>query len=315
MTEKVRLPYLLKRYGRHNMVRLVDPERLDLSQPFFRMAFSGDPQAETMVRLDDWLAEQPDPGNDFSDLCGIFHVSRCGSTLLARNIGESGQAVVLSEPPFFRVLRHRMDGNISPQEAIRACQAVLSAWLKWTQAKGLRLVVKFNSQLHLHQKELFEQLTGCRFLFLHREPVAVFESLHRKPPLYLQQCATWERIEPRTKVSGQDVHPLLAAAASRYCTALETFGELRKPNLLSVSYNQLGRRYSEILTHLGFDSRTAPPWSANGDAKALKNGQARAYTPVPAERVRQFEHDHAVILSIAAFSYQQFLDKQQILAG
>jgi len=312
MSAGPRLPYLFKRYGQHNMVRLVDPEHLDLTQPFFRFALPASGGGESMETFDTWLAAQPEPNEDYADFCGIFHVSRCGSTLLARNIQASGQAVVLSEPPFFRILRHRMNDTISADVAWRACLAMLAAWRKWARRLAPHLVIKFNSQLHEYQRDIFARMPGARFLFLHREPAAVFESLIRKPAPYLQHGPSAAGLANLPQVR---CDPLLLAAASRYCPALDAFAALDRPDLMAVDYQELGDRYGAILAHFRLDPQIAPPWSAHGDAKAATDGTERTYIPVSPCRVAQFARDHEDILAIAGAHYRRFVAMRRDLGA
>ncbi len=307
MKSPVLLPYLFKRYGKHNMVRLVDPDRLDLSQPFFYFARSGDAASERMVGFDEWLAAQPEPEADYSDFAGIFHVSRCGSTLLARNIAESGQALVLSEPPFFRILRHRMGETVSADVALRASLALITAWRRWAQTRASMLVVKFNSQLHGFLPELLAGMPGARFVFLHREPLAVFESHDRKPPLYLQHLGGTKRTKAPDYLAKVAAEPMLRAAATAYCTALDRFADVKRDRVLPIAYPQLGTRYAEILRHFRLDPAAAPPWSAERDAKATVADGTRPYVAVTDERLQSFKSDNLALLDIARERYANYL--------
>lgn len=309
MSSNVLLPYLFKRYGHHNVVRLIDPDLLDVTQPFFSAGVAertGHVGMVGMMGFDEWLSVQPDVGDGFSNFSAIFHVSRCGSTLLANNIRASGQAMVLSEPPFFRILRHRMWGSISADVAMRACLAMLNAWRGWAQERGMPLVVKFGSQMHLHHREVFDRMPAARFIFLHREPGAVLESLQRKPPPYLQAERSEDAI-PQPLIETTESDPVLIAAVRRYCAALDSFASLFRDNLISVRYEQLSARYAEILVHLGLDPEAAPSWCAQRDAKAAGGEPRSLYIPVSPERLARFSESHNEILAYAALRYQTFL--------
>lgn len=305
MSSNLRLPYLFKRYGHHNVVRLIDPDLLDMTQPFFSASVAERTGHVGMIGFDEWLSVQPEVSDGFANFSAIFHVSRCGSTLLASNIRASGQAMVLSEPPFFRILRHRMWGSISADVAMRACLAMLNAWRGWAQERGAPLVVKFGSQMHLHHRNLLDRMPAARFIFLHREPSAVLESLSRKPPPYLQAGRLKELISLPV-ITPTESDPVLIAATHRYCAALDSFASLSRENMISVGYEQLSARYAEILAHFGLDPESAPPWCGQRDAKA-SGGEPKSYVPVSAERLALFSESHKEILDYASWRYRIFL--------
>jgi len=300
------LPYLFKRAGRHNLVQMIDPERFDWSQGFFKLALPGDHPADGLVPFDDWLEAQGAHEGNFDNVSAIFHVSRCGSTLLSQNIKATNQAFVLSEPPFFRILRHQMDGTIDYETAVRACLAMLQAWRRWALTRAPRLLVKFNSQLHLDHRALFEGMPGAKFLFLYREPLSVLESLDRGTPSYLRREAAQGRIELIKEFAEIVADPIVLAGANRYCTALEIFSSITRDDLLKIEYPDLPGQYSKILRHLGFDETTAPAWSAKHNAKSDQRDGPKPYQPVSPERLAQFANNNTKLLAIAERHFRRF---------
>lgn len=114
----------------------------------------------------------------------IFHMSRCGSTLLARMLAVLPRNVVLSEPgPLDQVLR-------VPSRVAGVTPDMLVGWMRaMTAALGRRR--------HAEQRDLFIKLEGWHilllplirrafpdvpWLFLYREPVEVLVSLARQRP-------------------------------------------------------------------------------------------------------------------------------------
>lgn len=101
-TQKHLVPVKIVKVDRFFMVHLLDPERLDLDRGFFRDALPEKLPVDRIVELKQWLLENDANGTQkhFGDTACIFHVARCGSTLLARNLRANSNCVVLSEPCF-----------------------------------------------------------------------------------------------------------------------------------------------------------------------------------------------------------------------
>jgi hypothetical protein len=143
----------------------------------------------------------------------IFHMSRCGSTLISRMLASLPCNVVLSEPgPIDQILRvpERLPG------------AVPETLVGWTRAMAATL----GRRRHALERDLFIKLEGWHVLvlplirrafpdvpwvFLYREPVEVMASLARQRPRQM----LFGGIDPALL----DVAPPQAAAMSpdRYC--------------------------------------------------------------------------------------------------
>lgn len=111
----------------------------------------------------------------------IFHVSRCGSTLLTQMLAALPQCVVMSEPPIIDALlrRHHDEAQCAPATAALLRLAV--------QALGQRrfgdethFFVKLDCW-HIHSLPLIRlAFPDTPFLFLYREPGAVLASHQRQ---------------------------------------------------------------------------------------------------------------------------------------
>lgn len=110
----------------------------------------------------------------------IFHVSRCGSTLLTQLLASLPQCIVMSEPPIIdSVLRlHHDQGR--PDSTIALLRQVMRAMGQRRTGQEKHLIIKFDCW-HLHSLELLRAAfpdTPC--LFLYREPQAVLASHQRQ---------------------------------------------------------------------------------------------------------------------------------------
>jgi hypothetical protein len=108
----------------------------------------------------------------------IFHISRCGSTLISQMLAASAKNIVISEAsPIDTILRAQLrDANISDQQRLN--------WLRWiVQALGWRrhpeeqnLFIKFDSWHALFLPFIQRAFPSVPWIFLFREPLEVMAS-------------------------------------------------------------------------------------------------------------------------------------------
>ncbi|MGK5026195.1 sulfotransferase [Janthinobacterium sp. RB2R34] len=110
----------------------------------------------------------------------IFHVSRCGSTLLTQLLASLPQCIVMSEPPIIdSVLRLHHDQG-APDATVALLRQVMCAMGQRRTGQEKHFVIKFDCW-HIHSLELLRAAfpdTPC--LFLYREPQAVLASHQRQ---------------------------------------------------------------------------------------------------------------------------------------
>lgn len=109
----------------------------------------------------------------------IFHIGRCGSTLVCRQFGALRRTFALCEPFVFQQL---LDGPPAPPDVTRRrIRTLLSA--HWHGLRGLfdRLVIKWPALLSQHARVLCEALPDVPALFLHRDPREVLVSVATDP--------------------------------------------------------------------------------------------------------------------------------------
>ncbi|MFN8012581.1 MAG: hypothetical protein U0P81_14520 [Holophagaceae bacterium] len=101
----------------------------------------------------------------------IFHVSRCGSTLLAQMLATDPATVVLSEPPLLdHLARHGQAARIP---------ALLRLLGQRQRASERRLVVKLDSWALAYHGALRALFPGVPFALLYRRPGPILESQRR----------------------------------------------------------------------------------------------------------------------------------------
>ncbi len=150
------------------------------TEPFFEDSFrSQAPQdrqvcSTPLAALDDLPASVP-------PAAFIFHVSRCGSTLLTQALATLPQCIVMSEPPaldaFFR-LHHRHPEQSGGAHTLRQLVAALG---QQRSPAERHLVIKFDCW-HLPWLDFVHSaFPDTPILFLYRQPAAVLESHRRQP--------------------------------------------------------------------------------------------------------------------------------------
>jgi hypothetical protein len=113
----------------------------------------------------------------------IFHVSRCGSTLLTQVLAAVPRQIVASEPPILDdLLRYP---GASDEDRIAWLRGALHSMGQPNAAGGDRLFVKFSSW-HIFYLPLIDRaFPGVPKVFVFRSPLEVLVSLMRRPSLAL----------------------------------------------------------------------------------------------------------------------------------
>lgn len=110
--------------------------------------------------------------------CFIFHVSRCGSTLLSQSLSVDHKHIVISEAPIFdQILRMgELDASISENE-IEELFKKTTAWYGQNRTKEYqKYFIKLDSwHIHFYER-LRKWFPETPFYFLSREPNAVVTS-------------------------------------------------------------------------------------------------------------------------------------------
>jgi hypothetical protein len=214
----------------------------------------------TLAELEAWAALNPGiPPTGF-----IFHVSRCGSTLLVNLLGKLDGALVLSEPgPIDSLIR--AGDRLGRSRQVALLRAMVAA-LGQARAPGQdRLFIKFDAWTTPQHDLIREAFPGTPWVFLYRNPVEVLVSA-----LGQRGVHTMPGVLPRTlfgieEGSFGDEYAAQVLGAI-YAAGLEA--HRRAPGLL-VDYAQLpGVAWTAVAAHFG-----VTPTAAELDR--LKTGSTR----------------------------------------
>jgi hypothetical protein len=164
----------------------------------------------------------------------IFHISRCGSTLVSQLLGMNERNVSLAEVPFFDdILRLPFKkegiGGLDTRELLAAAIKFYGQKRNGTETN---LFIKTDSWHIFYYKQIRELYPQVPFIFLYRRPDEVFNSHQKKrgmqavPGLIEPELFGFDRIE--TVNMNQDVYT--AKMLERY---FEMYLEIKKYDKLS----------------------------------------------------------------------------------
>ena len=158
----------------------------DFTEPFFDESIlscsalpeNGHPQ-KCMSSIDvlaDWVKEM----DVIEPTAFIFHISRCGSTLISQMLGLQPANIILSEVPFFDDLLRDGKKNDCMQLILPQLKAAIGLYAAKRNKNQQHLFIKTDSW-HIHfYKELRALYPAVPFFLLYRKPDEVIRSQQKK---------------------------------------------------------------------------------------------------------------------------------------
>lgn len=186
----------------------------------------------------------------------IFHMSRCGSTLVSQMLAASGRNIVMSEPPPVDSILRANIFNPSLTDDQR------KDWFRWIVAalgrkrsdQEERFFIKFDSWSALEIDLVLATFPGTPWVFLYRDPVEVMVSQMKRRGAQMIPGAL------DMPLPGLEFHEAINMAPEEYCarviekicaSALQHAGG---PNGLFVNYSRLPEAVtSSIARHFSLD--------------------------------------------------------------
>lgn len=278
--------------GREPQVEWFRPDGTRFTYPFFYHNFR---KARGERRNSDWspirqLAAEVEaiPPSGF-----IFHMSRCGSTLLSQMLAASTRNIVLSEPaPVDAVLRARaFDPEMDEAEQRRRLREVVAVLGRRRFDDERRLFIKFDCWSMEQLPLILGAFPEVPWLFLYRDPLEVLLSHKRQPG---QQTVPGLIIGPpfERAPAGIDFHDFGPWVLAEVCRAALTHHTLGRGRL--VNYRQLPALFDEELVDFfamdaPSDERRIMAEAAAFRSKAPKeafNGDRGPERPQPTDELR-----------------------------
>ncbi|MFZ6735788.1 sulfotransferase [Undibacterium sp. Ji42W] len=184
----------------------------------------------------------------------IFHVSRCGSTLLTQMLASLPQCIVMSEPPvidaFFRYLHEHPEF----QNATSVFQNLIAALGQRRSTEDSHFFIKFDSWHLPWIPFVREAYPDVPMIFLYREPQAVLASHYRqRGPQMIPGLLNTTRLQVEdTEIAAADFDVYAASVLhSMFCAGLE---HAVAEDLLLLNYQQLpGVMWEDLLGRFRLD--------------------------------------------------------------
>jgi gluconate kinase len=228
----------------------------------------------------------------------IFHMSRCGSTLISQMLAALPQNIVISEaPPIDSILRtSTLDPRITDEQRIAWLQGLASALGRKRFPEEKYYFIKFDSWNTLDLDIIRRAFPDVPWIFLYRDPVEVIVSQMRQRgaqmiPGTLSHLLPGLDFAEMAEMSGEEY---CARVLERICKSVVEQIEKDGQHALLVNYQQLPAAASSIvmdhfrISYSADDLETMNA-AAKFDAKTPQNEF------VPDTRAKRAEAGEAVI--------------------
>jgi hypothetical protein len=129
----------------------------------------------------------------------IFHMSRCGSTLISQMLAASSRHIVISEAePIDTVVQaRRARPDLSEEEHIAMLRSVVGAFGQMRSGEEQHFFVKLDSW-HAMALPLFRRaFPSTPWIFLYREPVEILVSQSRKRGMHMVPGLLGDVFDPK----------------------------------------------------------------------------------------------------------------------
>jgi hypothetical protein len=109
----------------------------------------------------------------------IFHISRCGSTIMSQTLASDINHIVLSEVPFFDDIIRTPLIDDTQREAL--LKDTIKFYSQPRNGYGNKVFIKTDSWHIMFYKQLRHMYPSVPFILLYRNPAEVVRSLNKKP--------------------------------------------------------------------------------------------------------------------------------------
>lgn len=122
----------------------------------------------------------------------VFHMSRCGSTLVAQMLAHNDRLFVLSEPTIINaVLDPSLD--ITLTDRMTLLNSSVASLVSCSPVLCERVFIKFRSWNILYLDSILKEFPDIRWLFIHRHGLEVLASVLEKPPGWLRSRISYSK--------------------------------------------------------------------------------------------------------------------------
>jgi hypothetical protein len=251
-------------------------------EPFFDQTvarWASGPSARPLVRtgLDALVALDSEPSLEPSGM--IFHLSRCGSTLVSRLLGTLPCVVVLAEPAPLNALLGLDPDLVDEPTLVKVVRLLVRALGRFRHGDERRLVLKCTSWNIRRRAVLAAAFPDTPWIWVQRDPAHVLASLLAEPPGWLGLQAAPRRAALRFGLDPAEVPamPRVEFAARALGKMLEAAATDPARRLLIDHADLPAVVWKQVVPHLGLEA----------DAAAIERmmEESRFYAKDPARRV------------------------------
>lgn len=181
----------------------------------------------------------------------IFHMSRCGSTLVTQMLAAVEKNIVISEAgPIDSVLSYGENGDAGGSNRVDALRAIVSAFGRERFGIERHYFVKFDSWNVIDLDRVREAFPDVPWLFLYRDPVEVIASQMRQRGSQMIPGAIGKTLPGIELIDAVRMAPeeYCARVLARICqSAADHAGD---NNAMLLNYNQLPEAvFTHVLGH------------------------------------------------------------------
>ncbi len=276
------------------------------TEPFFDQTvarWASGPRARQVVRtgLEALAALDSEPSLEPSGM--IFHLSRCGSTLVSRLLGTLPGVIVVAEPAPLNAVLGLDPERVDEATLVRLVRLVVRALGRCRHGDERRLVLKCTSWNVRRQAVMAAAFPETPWIWVQRDPARVLASLLATPPGWLQlqatpQHAAWRfGLDPATVPSM--TRPEFAAHALGAMLEAAAIDPVRR---LCIDHAELPAAVWQ---------RVAPHFGLEPDAAAIERltDESRFYAKDPTPRVFAGDsHEHRPMTDAMREAAQRFAE-------
>jgi len=157
----------------------------------------------------------------------IFHLSRCGSTLVAQMLAALPESIVISEaPPIDFVIRARSEARpITVEQRIEWLRGIVHSLGGQRKGKERYYFIKFDAWHMLDLPLLRQAFPGVPWIFLYRDPVEVMVAQVAQPSPFMLPGFTQPDLPPvlAGSLESTSVVESLAGTLGKIATAALTY--------------------------------------------------------------------------------------------
>jgi hypothetical protein len=235
------------------------------------------------------------------DPCGlIFHMSRCGSTLLARMLRQIPGCVVVAEPAIVNSLLLADPAIIDEETQVRLLRLLIRAFGRRRFGDERHYVVK-SSSWNVRKLELFNRaFPDSPVVWLQRRPSEVMQSLLAHGPGWLRWRETPAVAASIFKIAAEEVPTLEPAALyARALAAMLHAAQAVPPGMMpTIDYADLPQAcWTTVAPRFGMMPGPDDIGRMQTEARYYsKEARPRAFEPLPPDQIpasiRQLAAEH-----------------------